>query len=79
MVIGQFMYLHANNIEELLNNFLYMVKDRLTPEEQYMITSQYYKIKCREMGNKQLQKKKLKEQADTITNTIITELNKNFK
>ena len=56
-----------------------MVKDRLTPEEQYMILKEYNKIKCREIGNEQLQKKELKKQADTITNTIITELNKNFK
>lgn len=79
MFTGQFMYLHTNNMEELFNNFLYMVKDRLTPEEQYMITKEYNKIKCREIGNEQLQKKELKKQADTITNTIITELNKNFK
>ena len=79
MFTGQFMYLHINNMEELFNNFLYMVKDRLTPEEQYMILKEYNKIKCREIGNEQLQKKELKKQADTITNTIITELNKNFK
>lgn len=79
MFTGQFMYLHTNNMEELFNNFLYMVKDRLTPEEQYMILKEYNKIKCREIGNEQLQKKELKKQADTITNTIITELNKNFK
>lgn len=79
MFTGQFMYLHANNIEELFNNFLYMVKDRLTPEEQYMITKEYNKIKCREIENEQLQERKLKEQANTIADTIIKELNKSFK
>lgn len=79
MFIGQFMYLHTNNMEELFNNFLYMVKDRLTPEEQYMITKEYNKIKCREIENEQLQEKELKEQADIIANTIIKELNKSFK
>lgn len=79
MFTGQFMYLHANNMEELFNNFLYMVKDRLTPEEQYMITKEYNKIKSREIENEQLQERKLKEQANTIADTIIKELNKSFK
>lgn len=78
MFTGQFMYLHINNMEELFNNFLYMVKDRLTPEEQYMIIKEYNKIKCREAKNKYLQDKELKEQADIIANTIIKELNKSF-
>jgi len=79
MFTGQFMYLHANNMEELFNNFLYMVKDRLTLEEQYMITKEYNKIKYREIENEQLQERKLKEQANTIADTIIKELNKSFK
>mgnify|MGYP003296624930 CR=1 FL=1 len=79
MFTGQFMYLHTNSMEELFNNFLYMVKDRLTPEEQYMITKEYHKIKYRELENKQLQEKELKEQTKTIEDTIIKELNKSFK
>ena len=79
MFTGQFMYLHTNNMEELFNNFLYMVKDRLTLEEQYMITKEYHRIKCKELENEQLQKKELKEQAKTIEDTIIKELNKSFK
>ena len=76
MYFGQAMYLHTNDMEELLNNFLYMVKDRLTPEEQYMITKEYHRIKCKELENEQLQEKELKEQANTIADTIIKELNK---
>lgn len=79
MYFGQAMYLHTNDMEELLNNFLYMVKDRLTPEEQYMITKEYHRIKCKELENEQLQEKELKEQANTIADTIIKELNKSFK
>ena len=79
MYLGQAMYLHTNDMEELLNNLLFMVKDRLTLEEQYMITKEYHKIKYRELENKQLQEKELKEQTKTIEDTIIKELNKSFK
>lgn len=79
MYLGQAMYLHTNDMEELLNNLLFMVKDRLTLEEQYMITKEYHKIKYRELENKQLQEKELKEKTKTIEDTIIKELNKSFK
>lgn len=70
MYLGQSMYLQINDIEELLNNLLFMVKDRLTPEERYMIVRQYNQIKCKELLNEKQQEKELKEQITSIINEI---------
>lgn len=70
MYLGQLMYLHTSNMEELLNNLLFIVKDRLTPEERYMIVRQYNQIKCKELLNEKQQEKELKEQITSIINEI---------
>lgn len=85
MILGKMKYVHTQNTEQLLNNLLYDVKDKLTPGEIYNIIKQYNNIKFQEDLQKQAKEKQEQqdqekqeqeflEKIDKQVNKIMTEI-----
>ena len=69
-------YVHPKNIDQLFNNLLFDVRDKLTAEEIYNIRNQYNYIMLQEKQQHQEQEKQEQQQEQEFIKYVKTDIEK---